>query len=72
MRHDELIRRIRKAARTNGLTLEQVATSGRGKHEKWTCGGIQVIVPRGTINDRTAEAIMKHLEQALGKGWWRP
>jgi hypothetical protein len=43
-----------------------------GEHEIWSCGDRLVAIPRHReINELTATAICRALEQALGKGWWK-
>jgi hypothetical protein len=55
-----------------GKAFEQVATSGRGSHEKWRVGAVQVAVPRHReVNELTAQAILRATEPELGEGWWR-
>jgi mRNA interferase HicA len=70
VRRDDLIRKINKAARQNGLKLELVREGG--KHSIFRCGSQLVTVPRHReINEMTAIGIMADLEAELGKGWWR-
>jgi len=43
-----------------------------GNHEIWSCASTLVTIPRHReINELAAQAIMKDLEVALGKDWWR-
>lgn len=69
MKRTELEQRIREAARDAGLPVNQEAGQ---KHGKLQVGDIGVVIPRHKeINDYTAEGILKRLEAAFGKGWWR-
>ncbi|MFI2703455.1 type II toxin-antitoxin system HicA family toxin [Cellulosimicrobium composti] len=60
MRRTELIKRIGKMAKTQGV--EVVYTEG-GSHTKVRLGDRQTVIPRhNEINEHTARAILKHLE----------
>jgi hypothetical protein len=70
VRRSDLLRRIARRARAGSVEWRLVR-EGR-QHEIWQCGTTRVSVPRHReINDYTAEAIMKDLEQDLGEDWWR-
>ncbi|MCP9959225.1 type II toxin-antitoxin system HicA family toxin [Streptomyces sudanensis] len=70
MKRRDLIRKIREAARGKGLLFEKQRQ--KGSHEYWTCGSTPVVIPRHSeVNEITAEAICKRLEEEFGKGWWR-
>lgn len=70
MKRRDLIATIAAAAREAGLSWELVRDSGA--HEIWSLDGQRTSVPRHReINEITAEAIMKDLEDKLGKDWWR-
>jgi hypothetical protein len=71
MKRHELLRLIARAARRRGVawTLDRQGAN----HEVWRCGAVRVTMPRHRdINDVTAVAICRTLEEALGDGWWRP
>jgi hypothetical protein len=70
MKHDELIRRIRKAAKRRGLevTLER----WEGDHEQWRVGTVLVSVPRHRdIGPKMEFEIYRDCEPVLGHRWWR-
>lgn len=70
MRRSDLLRRIARRARAGRVEWRRVR-EGR-QHEIWQCGTTRVSVARHReINNYTAEAIMKDLEQDLGEDWWR-
>jgi hypothetical protein len=70
VRRSDLLRRIARRARAGSVEWRLVR-EGR-QHEIWQCGTTRVSVPRHhEINNYTAEAIMKDLEQDLGEDWWR-
>ena len=72
MRRRDLLRQIGTRAAELGKTFEQIATSGRGSHEKWRVGVVQVAIPRHReINDLTAQQIIKATEAELGVDWWK-
>jgi len=65
-----MLRLIGGAARSAGLEWLLVR-EGAG-HEVWELDGIRVMVPRHReINERTALAILRVLEDRLGDRWWR-
>ncbi|GAA0716771.1 hypothetical protein Drose_36795 [Dactylosporangium roseum] len=70
MKRVDLLKKIRTAAAGKGVDfgLHREGTS----HSIYRCDGQNVVVPRHTeINEITARAIMRDLEDQLGKGWWR-
>ncbi len=70
MRRAELLRRIGRAAKRKQLAWSKEREGKR--HEIWRCGSTEFPVPRHKeINEMTAEAIMKDLEDELGEDWWR-
>ena len=67
----ELLRKIRREARRQGLSFERVAHKG-GNHEIWKLDGMTIPVPRHhEIGDITAMGIYKEAAEKLGKGWWQ-
>jgi hypothetical protein len=71
MRRAEMIRHIRRRARTVGLTFE-IERQGR-EHEIWRCGWVEVAIPRHrVVSPGTTERTFRDLEPVLGEGWWRP
>jgi len=70
MKRDELLRRIARSARRQGVAW-RLDRQG-ANHEIWRCGAVQVTVPRHReINELTAIGICMSLEEALGEDWWR-
>ena len=70
MRRRELLKRIREAAKVQGLELGEVREGGN--HSIFAVGGFKFAVPRhNEINEYTAQAIMKDLSDQLGEDWWR-
>jgi hypothetical protein len=70
VRRTDLLRRIARQARAGNVEWRLVR-EGR-QHEIWQCGTTRVSVPRHReVNNYTAEAIMKDLEEEFGEGWWR-
>ncbi len=70
MKRDELIRKIRRAARGAGVDFALLREGG--KHSIFECGATSVVVPRHSeINELTARGIMRDLEGELGHGWWQ-
>jgi hypothetical protein len=66
----ELLKRIGAAARSRGLTLEQVREGAN--HTIFRVGDYEFPVPRHSeINEYTAQAIMKDPADPLGEDWWR-
>lgn len=71
MKHRDLIKKIRAAAKAAGIPFE-LARQAKGSHEMWRCGSTPVVIPKhNEVNEITAENICKTLEGELGKGWWR-
>jgi hypothetical protein len=61
---------MQRAAEAQGKLWRLVRQGGR--HEVWQCGDTKVTVPRHReINEFTAEAIFRAVEEELGRGWWR-
>lgn len=70
MKHRDLIKKIRDAAKARGIPF--LKQRQKGSHEQWVCGSTPVTIPKHTeVNEMTAEGICKFLEDELGKGWWR-
>lgn len=70
MKRRELLKRIRDEAKRVGLSCDQRREGA--SHTVFALGPLEFTVPRHSeINEYTAEAIMKDLEEQLGKGWWR-
>jgi len=70
VKQGELKRRMQRAAEAQGKLWRLVRQGGR--HEVWQCGDTKVTVPRHReINEFTAEAIFRAVEEELGRGWWR-
>ncbi|TLP79946.1 type II toxin-antitoxin system HicA family toxin [Nesterenkonia sphaerica] len=67
----DLVRRLQKAAKAQGVTFEQADRRG-GRHDIYKLDGQVIPIPRHTeINEMTAEAIYKQAEVKLGKRWWK-
>jgi hypothetical protein len=70
MKRGALIQRIRTAATAQRVPCLLIREGGR--HEFWEVGGVRVSIPRHRdINQWTAEAIMRDLDEILGNDWWR-
>lgn len=70
MNRADLIRRVGRAARRHEISWNRLRSTGA--HEIWECGGLRVSIPRHReINELTAQAIMRVLEEQLGEDWWR-
>ncbi len=70
MRRDELIRKIRRAARNAEVNFDLVREGGR--HSIFQCGSTPIVIPRHSeINELTARGIMRDLDDELGEGWYR-
>lgn len=66
----ELIKRLTKAAKTQGMTF--TFERHGGNHDVYNLDGLTVTIPRHTeIGDRMAEVIYKQCEPKLGKRWWK-
>lgn len=69
MKRGDVIRTIRKAAKSHGVDCELYELS---RHTGIRCGNVSTTIPRhNEITDRMAETIYKQLEPALGKRWWK-
>jgi hypothetical protein len=70
MRRTELVRKIQREARRQGVTWEPAGTSG--PHECFWLGASKIPIPRHReISERTAEDILHECQDQLGEGWWR-
>ena len=70
MKRDELLRRVRRAARKRGIAWTLVRQGA--DHEIWQCGSTRVVIPRHReINEGTASDVQRGLEAELGEEWWR-
>lgn len=70
MKHRDLIRKIRQAAKAKDIRFEKLRQ--RGSHEVWACAAVLVVIPKHSeVNEITAENICKTLEPELGERWWR-
>lgn len=70
MKRRDLLAMIASAARESGMSWELVRDTGA--HEIWSLDGQRISVPRHReINEITARAILKDVEDKLGKDWWR-
>jgi hypothetical protein len=70
VKQGELKKRIQRTATAQGKAWRLVRQGGR--HEVWQCGVAKVTIPRHReINELTAAAIFRALEDELGRGWWR-
>lgn len=69
MKRRDLIRKIAKAARAQGVDW----TVGEGgSHSVCKLGGHKIPIPRhNELNEMTARGILKSCEVELGEGWWR-
>ncbi len=69
MKRADVLKKIRKAAKAQGLAYTERELT---RHTGITVGDVSTTVARHTeIPDLFAETIFKQLEPALGKGWWR-
>jgi mRNA interferase HicA len=70
MKRTDLIRRVSRAAREAGVSWRLVRNGRR--HDVWECDSMPIAIPRHReLNELTTRAIMKVLEEKLGKDWWR-
>lgn len=70
MKHRDLIKKIREAAKAQDVSFEKQRQ--KGSHEVWRCGSTPVVIPKhNEVNEITAENICKSLEPELGERWWR-
>lgn len=66
----DLVSRIRKAAKTAGVTFEVEREGGR--HTIYALGDLSIPIPRHReIGEGLTEKIYKECEPELGKDWWR-
>ena len=70
MKRNDVIKRIRKAAKDQGLSFDQYELTN---HTGIKVGDTATTVSRSSedMPDVFAQTIFKQLEPALGKGWWR-
>ena len=67
MRKRDLIRRLRRIAKAAELDMEFVREGA--SHELWRIGDERIVVPRHReINERTATAIIKKVEEVTAHG----
>jgi mRNA interferase HicA len=65
-----LLSKISAAAARAGL--EFVLVREGSNHSIFQCGGQRVVIPRHRdINELAARAIMRDLDDQLGKDWWK-
>lgn len=70
MKRTDLLRKIARAADAKGQDLLLVREGA--SHSIYRCGPQNIVVPRHReINEITARAIMRDLEDVLGKDWWK-
>lgn len=70
MKRNALLSKIFNAAASAGKEFTLIRQGGG--HSVFQCGGQRVVVPRHReINERTARAIMRDLDDQLGKDWWK-
>jgi mRNA interferase HicA len=69
MKRGDVIRKIRKAAKAQGVNCELVELT---RHTGIHCGDVRTTIGRhNEIPDHMAETIFKQLEPALGNRWWK-
>lgn len=70
MHRDEVIKRIKKAAKDQGLPFEQVELT---RHTGISVGGLRTTVSRSSKDfpNTWAETVWKQLEAVLGERWWK-
>lgn len=69
MERTEVLRRVRRAARSAGVSFEVVELTN---HTGVIVGGLRSTLGRHTeIDDVTARRFFDQFAQVLGKGWWR-
>jgi predicted RNA binding protein YcfA (HicA-like mRNA interferase family) len=70
VKRSDLIRKIAEAAADKRLGFTFLREGG--SHTIFRCGSQNVVIPRHReINEMTARGIMRDLEDALGKEWWK-
>lgn len=69
-RQQEVLKKLRKAARSAGYTFE-FSRSG-GNHDIYDLDGVMIVVPRHRdINELTTVSIYRAAEAKLGEKWWK-
>lgn len=70
MKRDELIKKIKKAAKRQGVAW---AFDYHGaNHDLYLLAGKKIPIERhAELDNRYAEKVYKECEEVLGKGWWR-
>lgn len=66
----DIIKRIRREARAQGVDFERAARSG-ANHDIWLLGGMMVPIRHNEIPELTARGIWRECEEKLGKDWWK-
>lgn len=70
MKRRDVIRRLHQAA--HDADVEVTIVRDTGPHTIYAVGGQRVSIPRHReVQQGTAEAIFRQVENVLGKGWWR-
>lgn len=70
MKRREIIKRITKEAKAQGVTFD-IKREG-GSHTVYNLGGCMIPIPRHKeISELTTRDIFIETEDALGKDWWR-
>lgn len=70
MKRRDVIGRIAKAAKQEGITWK-IAREG-GRHTVYSLNGLMIPIARHSeIDDRMAETIFKECEPELGRRWWK-
>lgn len=70
MKRREVIKRITKAAKSQGVNW--VPLRQGANHEVWDLDGVMIPIARHSeFGNRAAEMIWKECETRLGKDWWR-
>lgn len=70
MKRADLIRKITAAAAAAGADFTLVREGGN--HSIFHCGTQNVVIPRHKeINEITARAIMRDLDEVIGRDWWK-
>lgn len=69
-KQQELLKKLRKAAKARGLSFDFVEHGGR--HDAYNLDGLRVTIPRHReIGNQMAAVIYRQCEPKLGKGWWK-
>jgi hypothetical protein len=69
VKRSELIKKIRREAKRQGVAWEQAEGA---RHDMIWLGSVKIPIPRHVeIGQRTTEDIFHECEAELGKGWWR-